>query len=805
MKDSFHPSSALPGDLIGRRICETFGCYRWNYIKARRPEPGQTPNWHTETTHPIEYRALWLHWQNPAVLIGVRFGQNTRYAVIDIDVGSDYLNPEAIAEIRAALETIGIVRAFLVRSSHSNGVHLYIPLSEAVNTFNLAVCLEECLTAQGFQIAGGTLESFPNPKPYGYGVEFTEFNAHSLPLQPDHGGCLLNDNLDPIGDSLEQFFELWDGAAEQQDMDQLRHAMKVARETRRQKKRRRDRTTSRATDEWREDLEAIISEGWTDHGQTNYLLNKIACYGRVFLRLEGTFLETYVEETAIQSSGYAHYCRHQHHIHRRAKAWARAAEKFYWPLGDEPRRDTAIDLPAPPSHNEQLAQDACRRIVQARAELEAENALPERITARRDAIRRRAQVSPTTMGRAHNLPLWHPDHYQPEPSSSEVPVLPDTARVSGENQIIPQIPNKSLKQRNIKEVQTSEKIMKCVQPSEALPEDEVEEQTTSRGVRGDFDDELSFEKPVVDDSSGDELISDDVAIEDALGQRAGKIFGGYMVQLGWSDRQRDEFLEGCYGVTSFESLSLEDRITLLSELEPQPSGDLPKPSTNRQMPLPSPTASQSNEPPVPLSGEQRVVSKSELKPRSESLVSRSRPDGQLVILFETSMESATTWTAFQKAVEQRLDYQLEPVHCKRLKKLWPERAADVCRLIEQVHAQRDCIHNLGGYLTGALQKLMEGTWSLVTPVVPEKTVGLSDRELQWLELAKARGFILDRESPASGIVEPVCDPSGGYTIRNLMNELSLEELAESSEPISHRDACDIINDVRAELGWPPLP
>jgi hypothetical protein len=74
----------------------------------------------------------------------------------------------------------------LIRSSHSGGLHLYLPLPELVKTFDLAVALHHCLSAQGFAIASGTLEIFPNPKPYGV-EKIIHYNGHRLPLQPASG------------------------------------------------------------------------------------------------------------------------------------------------------------------------------------------------------------------------------------------------------------------------------------------------------------------------------------------------------------------------------------------------------------------------------------------------------------------------------------------------------------------------------------------------------------------------------------------------------------------------------------------
>jgi hypothetical protein len=94
-------------------------------------------------------------WQDANTLIGVRFTHETYYGLLDIDAGSDYCTAKAIAEIRAALETIGITRTLLTRSSWNGGLHLYLPFPEPVNTFNLAVALKECLKSQGFRLKAG--------------------------------------------------------------------------------------------------------------------------------------------------------------------------------------------------------------------------------------------------------------------------------------------------------------------------------------------------------------------------------------------------------------------------------------------------------------------------------------------------------------------------------------------------------------------------------------------------------------------------------------------------------------------------
>ena len=399
-------SEPLPADPTGQRLCEIFGHYPWNFIRADLPDDATTKAaWTTISTYPLRPRVLWSHWQDANQLIGVRFTHDTRYALLDLDAGGDYCTAEGVAQIRAALETIGITRTLLIRSSWSGGLHLYIPFAELVNTFNLAVAIKECLKAQGFRLKAGQLEIFPNVKAYGVQT-FIEYMGHRLPLQPGSGSCLLDDALNPIGGSLARFFWLWDGAAGHQDMDTLRHAMKIGRDNHRKKPKRR----SHPVESWRQDLDLEITEGWTAHGQTNHLLKTIACYGRVFEGLEGPALIDYTLRIAITRPGYEQYCRHQHDIERKVIAWVRAVEGYYWPLGTTPTRDTSHPKNNLVPFNQRQTEDAQHRICAAYADLEQAGELPEQITARAKAIAQVAKVSQQTLYK--HLSLWHPEHQE---------------------------------------------------------------------------------------------------------------------------------------------------------------------------------------------------------------------------------------------------------------------------------------------------------------------------------------------------------------------------------------------------------
>lgn len=391
-------SEPLPSDPLGAKLCQTFGKYRWETIEGDT-DNATAPNWRTVKNYPLRPRTLWSRWQDASQLVGVRFGSTTAYALIDVDAGSDYLN--RLDDIKATLETIGIVRTVLVRSSWSGGLHLYCPLPEPVNTFELACALKHGLEAQGLVLASGQLEVFPNVKSFGkYWLgQFTEYNAHRLPLQPGSGSTLLDGNLQPMGAGLARFFWAWDFAAQAQDMEALVEALKHGRD----RERKRPKLRSHPVDQWLLDLEAEISEGWTEYGQTNMLLKSIACYGRVFERLAGNELADYVEHMAITRPGYAQWCRHQHQIKAKSITWARADEKYYWPLGDAPQRDkTALNF------NQQRSEEAQAPIKAAVVQLATTRHLADCIKQRVEQICFLAGCSATTLYKY--LSLWHPKH-----------------------------------------------------------------------------------------------------------------------------------------------------------------------------------------------------------------------------------------------------------------------------------------------------------------------------------------------------------------------------------------------------------
>ena len=479
----------LSSDPLAQRLSRTFLRNRWDFIYAPVPDPNQPkqkvldwqsehlktkPEWKTERRYPMKSRVFYHRWSDPTEVLGVRFDHTTEYGLLDIDVGSQYhpkQNPDAIAELQIALETIGITRTFLVRSSWSDGLHLYFPLNGAVNTFNLAVGVKFCLQTQGFEVKEGELEIFPNDKSYGVVTKIL-YKGHRLPLQPETGSWLLDDDLQAVSNQLSDLFRVWDTASIGQDMAELNSALLIARQNRLTKPRRRLNNV----EVWRRDLELLIAEGWTGAHQTNHLLKQIGCYGVVFEELRGDALITYLRAPATPAPGYRRWRSHQYHNELRSRSWARAVEKYYWPLGTHAKsRPSGKVVP----FNQQRSKTAQEAIQTAISILEDGNRLPETITARAQAITELAGTSLGTLYRHKGL--WHPKHQKAEKEC----VIPEAAV---DTALIEPHPAPSKKQSEPlyrKELQTKEEIMKCSPPGGEDSSKKEIKISSSRGVRGE--------------------------------------------------------------------------------------------------------------------------------------------------------------------------------------------------------------------------------------------------------------------------------------------------------------------------------
>lgn len=327
----------------------------------------QGENWTTHREYPINDAKLWELHQQEDIIVGLRFGKQTSYAMIDIDKQSNYhpaFSNEYLEGIYASLESIGLVAHFLCQSSDSGGLHLYIPFPLPMPTFKVAATIRTQLEKDGFQIKGGQLEIFPNTKAY-VKSGISDYNGHRLPLQD--GGYLLEDDLTKVSDCFEDWCDWMDWAAERQDMETFAEALE---NTKWRGTYQRDDKQSRKAQEWQEDLESRIKMGWTYFSQTNEILQTLQVYGKVFQKLSGEKLINWMVETAKSMPGFKEWCRHQQNIFNRCKDWVQCCESrdYYVPYRAYPERSTSHDESfegVKVNKNDIKASEAKNRVVEA--------------------------------------------------------------------------------------------------------------------------------------------------------------------------------------------------------------------------------------------------------------------------------------------------------------------------------------------------------------------------------------------------------------------------------------------------------
>jgi hypothetical protein len=233
-------------------------------------------------------------------IIGKRFGQLTHYLMLDIDINSPY-HPDhgGFRSILMTMERLGLCRYLIVRSSTSGGLHLYFPLPNPVNSWQLAYTAHSALTADGIQIAGGICELFPNKKSFN-----AEHNGHRLPLQD--GSFLLDDDFCPINNHKADFVIRWETAADHQDNETLTLALSNS-------------SAVYALPSTPVELPPVVLTtpptartphilppiAWTRFGQSNDVMRELANYGdRYAGHRNSTDLAAWIKAVAPQLSGY---------------------------------------------------------------------------------------------------------------------------------------------------------------------------------------------------------------------------------------------------------------------------------------------------------------------------------------------------------------------------------------------------------------------------------------------------------------------------------------------------------------------
>jgi hypothetical protein len=415
--------------------------HRHDYIWAEHSNPGQKPDWQTESRHPLSDRLI----RQGSTLYGVRFGPKTHYILFDIDSNSLYhprRDPFAISRLVAALEPLGLIKYIACTSSYSGGIHLYFPFEQAQDSYKLARVIQVLLENAGFIFSPGLLEIFPNDRGFVDGIPAL-YAAHRLPMQA--GSYLLNSSFDILWSDQTTFVQGWQFA---QQHNQLAH--KTLAQIFKTAKRKKYRISGKAN-KFLNDLVTEIYQGWTGFGQTNRILGRIAMYCYIFWHslngcapLEGRSLVRQIVEIAKSLPGYTEFCRHQHEIEQRAEEWATCVESsHYYPYGIGKNQPTSPSDPeqSSPTWHEQKQEDARERIRQAIAQLLDTYTLPAKPTARFNALVKQG-IGGATLYKHKDL--WHPEYLIPvdvgERQSNPPPPHPP-GFASGRTEDAPECPN----------------------------------------------------------------------------------------------------------------------------------------------------------------------------------------------------------------------------------------------------------------------------------------------------------------------------------------------------------------------------
>ena len=419
------------------QLAQKFHNSGFRYIEA---ENQLLPNWETISKHPLSPGELVRLFLDSQKLIGVGFGKLTKYIMLDIDWLSKYHPTHDIdgyRKILHALESIGLTRHIVIQSSHSRGIHIYFPLPESVGTFALAAAVRVALTDTDIYIKNGQIEISPNTKQFAkLPGEYSHYKPHRLPLQPNSGSYLLEDDglspqpiLDTTEAQLTAFLDQWFMAADGQDMKLLNRKLPQLHTKYKQQKNRKYQTSedkSKKAANWETALDINIQIGWTDNGQTYNLLPKFLAKGVVFLHLTGEALHTWMLSAITTAPGYRQYCRHQHQMNPLVWSWIKTNDRtqYYRPYRAEPDRNQpypfgdrkANSSPQPNTANKKAAELALHRIKTAYACVRDKLTPDLKIDQLRQMIREQMKkifdkaCSNSTLNKHKNI--WHPDHHQ---------------------------------------------------------------------------------------------------------------------------------------------------------------------------------------------------------------------------------------------------------------------------------------------------------------------------------------------------------------------------------------------------------
>lgn len=398
--------------------------------------------WH-HSDRPLTDAEVLEAWRGPDV-ISLGFRGLTEYVALDLDRKASIWHPannEAnYRHLLGLLEDYGLSSPLVLRSSYSEGLHVYFPLARKVRTIDLATSLEAYLGKHGIKPCNGQLEVFPDVPAEKDGPGYTEFRRLRLPLQA--GSVILDDELQPIASDLEGFMSRWEAAAPgntPRGFDRGRGGSVWA--------------------QWRKDCEAVIECGWTGESQTNDLLGKVAEYVMLFEGVNSSIVEATLRMVEIVEGmpGYRQFCNHLSEIESRCREWAESCARHRLK-----KKSLLAGVEKLPVNLKQ--EDARQRIELAIAKLREAGELVGGVNERIKKIRAIAKCGVNTLRKYLNL--WHPDH-----DGGEVDLTPSKGGSEGLTQdaveVLPVKVSSVLRQPNTKAivlVSEDEESIKPVDP-----------------------------------------------------------------------------------------------------------------------------------------------------------------------------------------------------------------------------------------------------------------------------------------------------------------------------------------------------
>ena len=133
------------------------GCKSWTTISKHWPLPDET--------------ILAAVAGQERSVYGLRWGDQTRFAVLDVDAGGRYHSAQELQKLLEILAGVSLT-ATVYQSSNSGGWHVYLFFSQWETSNEVQETLRAWLMGNGYEIRGGQLEIFPSG------------NGLRLPLQP---------------------------------------------------------------------------------------------------------------------------------------------------------------------------------------------------------------------------------------------------------------------------------------------------------------------------------------------------------------------------------------------------------------------------------------------------------------------------------------------------------------------------------------------------------------------------------------------------------------------------------------------